>query len=358
VRQLTDALRVLVDGAPPVLEGWLGQLKEVLGLEQVAGYGVQIEPTGFALDGAFSQGFPRTHAQLLGEMNGLLRAAPRWGFFNPARPEPLQRNRAVRMGAFAAEWASVSRSPSLLRSRYGMNDVARHALADSVERSAETYARMGVGGQSILRALICEGDVLLSWIGGLRAEPFTQADSRLLAAVIPALMRRLSTERLLGTSRVTSLALAAALEEISRPAYVVTAKGGVAATNALGRAALGRSPEGVRRALVEALQAGEKSERFRVTSLLGPGLPMHALLVEAGGPDASGLAAVAARRWGLTEREREVLVQIAHGRANKTISVELGCSDKTVELHVTRLLRKTEVDSRSALIAKMWQQHG
>lgn len=358
VRQLTSALRVLVDGAPPVLEGWLQQLKEVLGLDQVGAYGVQLEPTGFALDGAFSHGFSLPHTQVVAEMNALLRAVPRWAFFNPARPEPVQRNRVVRMGAFAEDWASLSRSPSLLRSRFGMNDAARETLAASAERSAETCGRIGVEGQSLLRTLVCEGDTLLSWVGGFRAEPFTQAESRLLAAVLPALQRRLSTERLLGSSKVTSLALAAALEEISRPAYVVTARGGVAATNALGRAALERSPEGVRRALAEALPQGERCERFRVTSLQGPGLPPHALLVEMGGPDASGLAAVAARRWGLTDREREVLIQVAHGRANKTISVELGCSDKTVELHVTRLLRKTGVESRSALIAKMWQQHG
>lgn len=357
-RSLIEPLRILVDGGPPVLEGWLKELTQWLRLERAASYGVQLGPEGFSLEGALGVGFPLGNAHLVAEMNALLKSTSRWGFFNPARPEPTQRNRAVRTGALEEDWKGLSQTPRLLRSRFGMDQAAQDALAASVGRTVETFRRIGLAGQHQLRTLVCEGDTLLSWVGGFRREPFTQAEARLLNAVTPALVRRLSLERLLGTSHVTTLALAAALEEIARPAYLVTAKGRVEAANTLGRAALERSPAGVRKSLSEALAQGERSERYRVTWLEGAGLPRHALLVESGGPDAGGLAAVAARRWGLTEREREVLVQIAHGRANKAISVALGCSDKTVELHVTRLLRKTEVDSRSALIAKLWRQQG
>ena len=55
----------------------------------------------------------------------------------------------------------------------------------------------------------------------------------------------------------------------------------------------------------------------------------------------------------LTRREREVLEQIAHGRSNKRIALELGISEKTVKAHVGHLLAKLGVADRTqaALLA-------
>jgi NarL family two-component system response regulator LiaR len=55
----------------------------------------------------------------------------------------------------------------------------------------------------------------------------------------------------------------------------------------------------------------------------------------------------------LTRREREVLEQIAHGRSNKRIALELGISEKTVKAHVGHLLSKLGVADRTqaALLA-------
>ena len=55
----------------------------------------------------------------------------------------------------------------------------------------------------------------------------------------------------------------------------------------------------------------------------------------------------------LTPREREVLAEVAEGRANKEIAVRLGISEKTVKAHVTRVLEKLGVQSRTqaALVA-------
>lgn len=49
----------------------------------------------------------------------------------------------------------------------------------------------------------------------------------------------------------------------------------------------------------------------------------------------------------LTRREREVLGLIAEGLANKQIALRLGISEKTVKAHVTRLLDKLGVTSRT-----------
>jgi NarL family two-component system response regulator LiaR len=55
----------------------------------------------------------------------------------------------------------------------------------------------------------------------------------------------------------------------------------------------------------------------------------------------------------LTRREQEVLEQIAHGRSNKRIALELGISEKTVKAHVGHLLSKLGVADRTqaALLA-------
>jgi len=53
------------------------------------------------------------------------------------------------------------------------------------------------------------------------------------------------------------------------------------------------------------------------------------------------------RQLGLTEREAEVLDLVAEGRTNRQIGDVLFISEKTVSVHVTNLLRKLGVDSRT-----------
>jgi DNA-binding NarL/FixJ family response regulator len=49
----------------------------------------------------------------------------------------------------------------------------------------------------------------------------------------------------------------------------------------------------------------------------------------------------------LTERETDVLKLVAQGRANKEIAAELGIGEKTVKTHVSNLLGKLGVQSRT-----------
>ena len=51
----------------------------------------------------------------------------------------------------------------------------------------------------------------------------------------------------------------------------------------------------------------------------------------------------------LSDRERQVLELLVAGRTNKEIGDELGIEERTVKLHISRLMQKVGVDNRIAL---------
>jgi DNA-binding NarL/FixJ family response regulator len=51
----------------------------------------------------------------------------------------------------------------------------------------------------------------------------------------------------------------------------------------------------------------------------------------------------------LSEREREVLVQIAEGKSNKEIASQLNLGVRTVETHRERIMRKLDIHSVAGL---------
>lgn len=64
------------------------------------------------------------------------------------------------------------------------------------------------------------------------------------------------------------------------------------------------------------------------------------------------------QRWqSLTLRERQVLMRIAEGQSNQRIAVTLKLSEHTVETHVSNLLSKLGVASRTEAAAWVWR-HG
>lgn len=64
-----------------------------------------------------------------------------------------------------------------------------------------------------------------------------------------------------------------------------------------------------------------------------------------------GRRAASAQRHGLTRREFQVLRLIAAGKSNKTIAIELHLSERTIDRHVSNVLTKFNVPSRTAATA-------
>ncbi len=85
-------------------------------------------------------------------------------------------------------------------------------------------------------------------------------------------------------------------------------------------------------------------------------MPPHWLAIQA--PRQSRIlprVATAAARWELTARQIEVLDLLAQAKPNKSVAVELGCSVRTAEIHVSAILARAGVSSRAELIAKVWE---
>jgi len=79
------------------------------------------------------------------------------------------------------------------------------------------------------------------------------------------------------------------------------------------------------------------------------GFVLDAFAQEAGGPDSQERAAADRELDQLTPREREVLRHIARGYMYKEVAQSLGISVKTVEAHVSAVLRKLQLSSRHEL---------
>jgi DNA-binding CsgD family transcriptional regulator len=111
--------------------------------------------------------------------------------------------------------------------------------------------------------------------------------------------------------------------------------------------------------LPESRTIAHRARRLVARFVLGAerdGTPVTATIGEADADPAAVRLDEATVAWQLTPRQADVLARIASGKANKEIATELACADNTVEMHVTQLLRKANVTSRSQLIARFWSE--
>jgi DNA-binding CsgD family transcriptional regulator len=220
----------------------------------------------------------------------------------------------------------------------------------------EVLFRLGLHTHDMARVLVCDGPSLLAWIGALREEPFTREELRRFAGLIPSLRRRLALERQVGAANLSAAALPAALEAIPSAAFVLSPTGGVAFANAAGRQLLESTPHTASELRERVLRRAPRAPPFAITPFEARGMGTHHLAIAqlpAGAAEAR--LAEAARRWELTERQSQVLALLAQGKPNKTIADSLACTESTVELHVTAVLRKAGCANRAALAAQFWR---
>jgi DNA-binding CsgD family transcriptional regulator len=165
-----------------------------------------------------------------------------------------------------------------------------------------------------------------------------------LALCVPELQRPPVAEPHAASPPWMAAALDAAMDRISGATFVVSGSERVVHANSPGRTLLQMDPQGTRARILKA------EHRTRLAAL-----PHYELIVlEESGPDAAPRVRVLAAAWGLTPREAAVLEVLAEGRSNKCIAAVLGCAEKTVEVHVSRVLYAADCDSRAALVARFW----
>ncbi len=356
-------LQVRLDTVEPgadVLHPLMDTLRDGLRAERAVAYGVELAPDHYAASFCHGSGFSQSAGELLTTLNAFLYQQPNpWGYFDPARPAPAQRNRALHFRPHAETEAPTPLHDTGTGAwrRLGISPTEQAQVRERVHEGAMTlYRQLRMEHMFQLRALVCEGPALLAWVGVLRSEPFTPREQRLLQELVPPLQRRLELETRLREAGLLGSALEAALEALGQPAYVVSTTGRVAYANSAGRARMER----VAQALVDTVRRHAQGEPpppgTTITSLQVRGVCPHYLVVDRSvEAQASARVHMQATRWGLTGRESEVLEHIIQGTSNKVIAARLGCAERTVEVHVTHVLSKAEVESRSALIAKFFQ---
>lgn len=64
----------------------------------------------------------------------------------------------------------------------------------------------------------------------------------------------------------------------------------------------------------------------------------------------AGLEQVRARVASLTPREKEVFLRVADGQANKVVAIDLGISERTVEIHRSQVMQKTAARTLADLV--------
>lgn len=154
--------------------------------------------------------------------------------------------------------------------------------------------------------------------------------------------------------RIAIAALGAALEAIPSPAFLLRHPNAVLHANSRGRSLLDTERERVLGMLRSSSPAPHGAARYTIESAPDHNLVVLHDLVR----DAQARLGNISRRWGLTPRQSAVLELVAQGDSNRTVASRLGCSEKTVELHVSALLAKTRCTSRAQLVASFWTDAG
>jgi DNA-binding CsgD family transcriptional regulator len=328
LKDLAESLRTWTPDARPALTWFLPELRDLLGASFAGAYRPLATEQGWSLE--FMLGAGETAAtQVRGFEQWVagLKSSIRFATYNPYSVEADQRNRTFLTG-----------------------DFRRSVLA---EHNESLYRAVGLPGQDQVRVLLCDGSRLLSWLGASRREPFTRRDADVLRYLSRPVKERLRLERQLRPPWPGTLALEAALEALERPAFIVGPRKTIDFGNKRGSSLLERDARGVLASIDESA-ATPSAGAFAITRLAVPGSPTYLLAIQREtSPGIGSRVSEAQRRWGLTARQTHVLELMLTGVTNKDIARQSGCSEVTVEKHITELYRRSGSRSRADLLCRV-----
>lgn len=351
--ELVDSLRCWRPGERPTLESVMLPVRSLLDTDRFGGYSVKVDTDSVSPDVVASSGSLLNGSGTRERVESFMRRSGRRpGGYDAARPEPEQRNRVFLFPPTLAWLDELERDGGEWERRLGVPD---QQLQDHLRAGYASYLRPIGMDRHQMRLIVSDGESMLAYLAAAQEEPFTDRQRLLLTRLRRPLRDRLQLEQQLRGAPLAAAALEAALEAVALPAFLVSGNGLIRARNAAGRV-LGDQLGPVLAEALRASIAGRPSvPAFRLSRIEVPGFPCYYLAVQQpGAGDDSGRLAAATARWGLTRRQTEVLARLARGQSNKEVAVALGLGQSTVELHVTNLLDKVEVSSRSELIARYW----
>src|SRR3954468_19174915 len=348
VRDLVVRLSTLSEGDAPATTWFVPAFRDCLRADMAAAIRLEDVIGDLELKELRTIGMPFPAAEVSRQVRQLIGSEP-FGLFNPRRPQAPQRNVVVDLGRFISLLDEPGPPPGLGIGREEMDRIREATRASIARPPVIRYC----AEQHLLRALVCERETLLAWVGAFHADPFTADQRASFEAILGELARRLALDHLVEKTPLTTAALDTALEALPAAAFVLTEGGRIRHANVAGRHWASEHRGDLSAAIAESMRGGPEAQ-FSLTRFEAHDRRPQFLAIARRLHGSRGLAASAAKRWELTARQTQVLTLLAEGKANKVIAAELSCAVHTVELHVAALLEKAECDSRSELIARLW----
>jgi hypothetical protein len=295
IRRLRDLLERYRPSARPIIDEFIHELYPILEAEGALAMRPVRGELGWTADFVYS-----TSPAAVEVTRNFLRTAPDgWSPFFPVTPTAL-RNRALR-------------TREVNRHRYANPSPAeRHTISEVVDKIPGYGIVMDDLGVSV-----CDGDVVLGWVGSTRRAPFDHRETAVLDAVVPSLKARMLLEHQLGLGGASRALLEAALEAIPTATFIV-AGSSIEHANAIGRILLERERAATVDRLRESMRTSSPDAPFAITPVEWPGTLPMALAVLRGGRSDGGevrrrLATFSVRNT-LTPRQGEVLALLARLR--------------------------------------------
>ena len=250
----------------------------------------------------------------------------------------LEAELATREGDVAAARAAVELA--LDRIEFCSDDALRMAMASAAGLTAEATAAQharDLGDEAAVAAALDQSELLIARVRAC-AEDGGTLEAAYLAHAEADHCRALGTDQVEGW-----VAAATAWDELGRPYLAAIARWRQA------EALVGAGDRD--EAAGPASEAITEAERLGAAWLAGELESLAARARLRLGDDAEAAAAVEADGeddpFGLTKRERQVLALVAAGATNREIGRQLYMAEKTASVHVSRILAKLDVRSRT-----------